>query len=99
MATDIIESALYLCEEEGATCLNASALRALELEVEQQKLKEREQERNFQLTMLEKKSELGIIEEQAFDVIRCTSFVPVFFYELDAEEYFLQFENIATSLS
>lgn len=98
VATDVVtKDALYLCEEEGATCPSESELRALELEVEQQKLKDREQERRFQLAMLEKKSELGLIGEQAFDVTKCCTFVPVF-DELDAEEYFLQFENVATSL-
>lgn len=94
----IKEEALHLCEEEGATCLSENALRALELEVEQRKLEDREKERRFQLTMLEKKSEMGLIGEQAFDVTKCCKFVPVF-DELDAEEYFLQFENVATSLS
>ncbi len=90
-ATSVIkDDALYLCEDDGTTCPSENALGALELHIEQQKLKDREQERIFQLTIQEKKSELGLIGEQTFNVTKCKKFVPVF-DELDAEEYFLQF--------
>lgn len=95
------EDALDLCGSgEGP---EDNAVRILELEVERERLRDREREREFHLNYLEKKAQLmGEVggddkREPYFDLCKNVKLVPSF-DEMDTDEFFRQFETIATSL-
>ncbi|XP_069973541.1 uncharacterized protein [Penaeus vannamei] len=84
------DDALMLCESDD------KSLRVMEIELEREKMKDRERERNFQLQLMERKRELQL-QELDFDPSRVIRFVPNF-DESDPEEFFGQFEHVASTL-
>ena len=89
--TILDKDAMNLCEQSAMS----EDIRRLELEIEREKMKDREKERDFQREMLDRRSKLPV--ESHFDVTKVVKFVPRF-VENDPEEFFLQFENVATCL-
>jgi len=84
------DDALMLCDSDD------KSLRVMEIELEREKMKDRERERNFQLQLMERKRELQL-QELDFDPSRVIRFVPNF-DESDPEEFFGQFEHVASTL-
>ncbi|XP_069996524.1 uncharacterized protein [Penaeus vannamei] len=84
------DDALMLCDSDD------KSLRVMEIELEREKMKDRERERNFQLQLMERKRELRL-QELDFDPSRVIRFVPNF-DESDPEEFFGQFEHVASTL-
>lgn len=85
--------ALSLCDEPEKSV----NIREMEIQLERERLTDRERERAFQLTMIEKKLQLSM-DKQDFDVTKVTKWIPNF-NENDPEEFFIQFEHVATTLS
>ncbi|XP_047485268.1 uncharacterized protein LOC125036565 [Penaeus chinensis] len=99
---DLLDSkdVLPLQETEG---IFDRELRLKEIELELAKLEDKEKERKFQLEIFERQSAAAtpVIpggHVLGFDIAKVIKFVPPF-YEDDPQEFFLQFEHVASNLS